>query len=290
MKQIVILSGKGGTGKTTVATTLSTVVKNKIMADCDVEAPNLDIVLQGEVIKKEDFYGKESAVIDSDECVQCGLCEELCRFDAISGFKVNPLYCEGCGLCMYKCPVGAIRMEYEKTGEVIVSKIKNGEKIVYALLYPGADGSGKLVTEVRKKAVELKGESSYMIIDGMPGVGCPVLASATGTDAALIVTEPTMSGFEDMKRVLSVVEKFKIPSFVCINKWDLNEEVTEKIQNYCRENNITVVGKIDFDEAVVESLKRLKNLSEYKESTAYNQIIDIWNKIENYLKKGDVCV
>lgn len=282
MKQIVILSGKGGTGKTTVATTLSTIVKNKIMADCDVEAPNLNIILQGEIVEKDDFYGKEVAIIDSDKCIQCRLCEKLCRYDAISNFKINPYHCEGCGLCMYKCPVGAIKMEEEKTGEIMVSQIKGGEKIVYAELNPGADGSGKLVTQVRKRAFENHGESDYLIIDGTPGIGCPVLASATGVDAALIVTEPTMSGFEDMKRVFKAVSSFKIPSFICINKWDLNKEVSEEIENYCEENGISVVGKIDFDETVIKALKNLKNLSEYSDSTVYNQILNMWTKTKKY--------
>lgn len=283
MKQIAILSGKGGTGKTTVATTLATIVKNKIMADCDVEAPNLNIVLEGDVVEKEDFYGKETAVIDDDKCIQCGLCERLCRYDAISNYEVDPYYCEGCGLCMYKCPENAIKMVYEKTGEVIYAENKDKEKIVYAELNPGADGSGKLVTQVRRKAVENKGESDYLIIDGTPGIGCPVLASATGVDVVLIVTEPTLSGYEDMKRVLSVINGFKIPSLVCINKWDLNKEVSQNIQAYCEKNNIPLVGKINFDEVVVKALKNLKNLSEYKDSVVFRQIYEMWLRIEKFL-------
>ncbi|MGB9808889.1 MAG: ATP-binding protein, partial [Caldanaerobacter sp.] len=283
MKQIAILSGKGGTGKTTVATTLATIVKNKIMADCDVEAPNLNIMLKGEIIDKQDFYGKEVAVIERDKCIECGLCEELCRFNAISNFEVNPYYCEGCGLCMYKCPVGAIKMVEEKTGHILYAKTKDGEKIVYAELFPGADGSGKLVTEVRKKAKEVAEGEEYLIIDGTPGIGCPVLASATGTDLILIVTEPTLSGFSDMKRVISTVESFKIPIAVCINKWDLNKKVSDEIENYCKESGIPVVGKINFDETVVKALRDFKTLKEYPESPVYNQILDMWKNIENIL-------
>ncbi|ADD02928.1 Cobyrinic acid ac-diamide synthase [Thermoanaerobacter mathranii subsp. mathranii str. A3] len=287
MKQLAILSGKGGTGKTTVAATLSTIVKNKIMADCDVEAPNLNIVLQGEIIEKQDFYGKETAVIDKDKCIECGLCEELCRFGAISNFEVNPYYCEGCGLCMYKCPVEAIKLVEEKTGHVIYAKTKSGEKVVYAELFPGADGSGKLVTEVRKKAKEVSDESDeYLIIDGTPGIGCPVLASATGVDLVLIVTEPTLSGFADMKRVLSAIESFKVPSVVCVNKWDLNKEVSQQIEKYCEENKIVVVGKIDFDETVVKALKNLQSLSSYPDSTAYQQIYKMWLRIKEILDEG----
>ncbi|SNX55212.1 ATP-binding protein [Thermoanaerobacterium sp. RBIITD] len=285
MKQIVILSGKGGTGKTTVATTLSTIVKNKIMADCDVEAPNLNIILQGEIVEKDDFYGKEVAIIDSDKCIQCGLCEKLCRYDAIINFKINPYHCEGCGLCMYKCPAGAIKMEEEETGKIIISQLKDKEKIVYAELNPGADGSGKLVTQVRKRASKNQGGSEYLIIDGTPGIGCPVLASVTGADAVLIVAEPTMSGFEDMKRVLKAISSFKIPSFICINKWDLNKEISREIESYCEENGIFVVGKIDFDETVIKALKSLKNLFEYSDSAVYNQILNMWTKIEKYLNE-----
>ncbi|ERM93116.1 (4Fe-4S)-binding protein [Caldanaerobacter subterraneus subsp. yonseiensis KB-1] len=285
MKQIAILSGKGGTGKTTVAVTLSTIVKNKIMADCDVEAPNLNIILQGEIVEKYDFYGKETAVIDKGKCIECGLCEELCRFNAISNFNVNPYYCEGCGLCMYKCPVEAIKMVEEKTGHVIYAKTKGGEKVVYAELFPGADGSGKLVTEVRKKAKEVAEEEEYLIIDGAPGIGCPVLASATGVDLVLIVTEPTLSGFTDMKRVMSAIEGFKVPITVCINKWDLNEEVSNEIEKYCEENNIPVVSKINFDETVVKALKNLKSLSEYPDSLAYSQILEMWEKVKKILEE-----
>lgn len=257
------------------------------MADCDVEAPNLNIVLQGEIIEKQDFYGKETAVIDKDKCIECGLCEELCRFGAISNFEVNPYYCEGCGLCMYKCPVEAIKLVEEKTGHVIYAKTKSGEKVVYAELFPGADGSGKLVTEVRKKAKEVSDESDeYLIIDGTPGIGCPVLASATGVDLVLIVTEPTLSGFADMKRVLSAIESFKVPSVVCVNKWDLNKEVSQQIEKYCEENKIVVVGKIDFDETVVKALKNLQSLSSYPDSTAYQQIYKMWLRIKEILDEG----
>lgn len=288
MKQIAILSGKGGTGKTTVAATLSTIVKNKIMADCDVEAPNLNIILQGGIVEKYDFYGKETALIDKDKCIECGLCEELCRFNAISNFEVNPYYCEGCGLCMYKCPVEAIKMVEEKTGHVIYAKTKEGEKVVYAELFPGADGSGKLVTEVRKKAKEVAEEEEYLIIDGAPGIGCPVLASATGVDLVLIVTEPTLSGFADMKRVMSAIETFKVPVTVCINKWDLNKEVSEEIENYCEQNGIPVVGRINFDETVVKALKNLKSLKDYPESVAYRQILDMWENIKRILEERAV--
>lgn len=287
MKQLAILSGKGGTGKTTVATALSTIIKNKIMADCDVEASNLNIVLQGDIIEKKDFYGKEVAVINKDKCVQCGLCEELCRFNAISNFKVNPYYCEGCGLCMYKCPKKAIKMEEEKTGNVIYAKTKSGEKVVYAELFPGTDGSGKLVTEVRKKAKEISDDNDeYLIIDGTPGIGCPVLASATGVDVILVVTEPTLSGFADMKRVLLAVENFKVISTVCINKWDLNEEVSSQIEEYCRENNIPVVGKINFDETIIKALKDLQSLDAFPDSVVYEQMKGMWIKIKKILDEA----
>lgn len=287
MKQLAILSGKGGTGKTTVATALSTIIKNKIMADCDVEASNLNIVLQGDIIEKKDFYGKEVAVINKDKCVQCGLCEELCRFNAISNFEVNPYYCEGCGLCMYKCPKKAIKMEEEKTGNVIYAKTKSGEKVVYAELFPGTDGSGKLVTEVRKKAKEISDDNDeYLIIDGTPGIGCPVLASATGVDVILVVTEPTLSGFADMKRVLLAVENFKVISTVCINKWDLNEEVSSQIEEYCRENNIPVVGKINFDETIIKALKDLQSLDAFPDSVVYEQMKGMWIKIKKILDEA----
>ncbi|MDK2806188.1 MAG: hypothetical protein PWQ94_1352 [Thermoanaerobacterium sp.] len=283
MKQLVILSGKGGTGKTTVATTLSEIVENKVMADCDVEAPNLNIIFNGEIQKVDNFYGKEVALIDDGKCIKCGLCETLCRFDAISDYKVNPYHCEGCGLCSYKCPSGAIKMIEENTGEIIVGENKKGEKIIYAELFPGADGSGKLVTEVRKKATENKGDCDYIIIDGTPGIGCPVLSSATGADVALIVTEPTVSGFEDMKRVLEAIESFKIKSLVCINKWDINKDISNKIEKYCQENNIDVVGKINFDETVIKALKRFQSINKYPDSIVYRQILDMWEKIKKYL-------
>jgi len=285
MKQIVFISGKGGTGKSTLVSSLSILVQDKMLADCDVDAPNLHILLKGEILEKNDYFGAKEAVIDSSICVKCGLCKETCRFNAISDdFEVKPMKCEGCGACVLVCPKDAIRLEEVKTGETFVSGTSRGT-FSHALLDIGAEGSGKLVTEVRKNIYNHIRDEKWVLIDGSPGIGCVVIASITGTDAVVAVSEPTKSGQSDLERVLGVAKHFGIPSFVCINKYDLNNEVTSEIENFCTREGIPVIGKIPFDPSIVKALQEFKTPVEAGNSAVTNEIESIWERLKDEMKK-----
>ncbi len=284
MKQVVFISGKGGTGKSTLVSSLSILVENKMIADCDVDAPNLHILLKGDVQKKDDFFGAKEAVIDPELCVKCGLCEETCRFDAIEECKVSVMKCEGCGACVLVCPQNAIKLEEVKTGETYVSKTNRGT-FSNALLDIGAEGSGKLVTEVRKNVNNYKKKEEWVLIDGSPGIGCSVIASMTGADAVIAVSEPTKSGKSDLERVLGVARYFEIPAFVCINKYNLNLQVTKEIEAFCEQEGFPVIGKIPFDETVVRALREFKTPVEAGNSVVTQEIKNIWSRINDEMKK-----
>lgn len=285
MKQIVFISGKGGTGKSTLVSSLSILVQDKMLADCDVDAPNLHILLKGELIKKADYYGAKEAMIDTTLCIKCGLCREACRFGAISEeFKMIPMKCEGCGSCTLVCPQGAIRLDEVKTGETFVSSTSRGT-FSHALLDIGAEGSGKLVTEVRKNVNNYTKNEEWLLIDGSPGIGCVVIASITGADAVVVVCEPTKSGQSDMERVLGVAKHFEIPAYVCINKYDLNMEVTLEIEEFCKRSGYPVIGKIPFDPSIVKALQEFKTPVEVGNSKITNEIKSIWKKLDNEMKR-----
>ncbi|SHE56024.1 ATP-binding protein [Caloramator proteoclasticus] len=282
--ELVILSGKGGTGKTTIATALSELAKDVMRVDCDVDAPNFYLYYQGQDVERKDFIGSKKAFIDKSKCVKCGICKEICRFDAIDIKKdqyfVDSFSCEGCGLCTIACNFKAISMQDEKTADVYITKIEKG-LLSRAQMEIGADGSGKLITELRENAKRYNKENKLTIIDGSPGIGCPVISSITGSNAALIVTEPSKSGLEDLKRVYSLCKHFKIMTFVCINKYDINIEVANDIEEFANNNNITIVGKIPFDEKVMESINNLKPITEYEESRANKAIREMWEILKS---------
>lgn len=257
MKKLLILSGKGGTGKTTTAAAFIDFSKARAFADCDVDAPNLHLVagVQSEP-KRMDYYGSEKAVIDQTKCVGCGACFKNCRFDAIikvgTKFSVNPYACEGCGVCMYTCPADAVTMEEDIAGELMLYQ---GEQLFStAKLKMGRGTSGKLVTEVKNKLEYALATAQLAIIDGSPGIGCPVIASISGVDMVLIVTEPSLSGISDMKRILKTAEIFQTRTAVCVNKFDTCMENTEEIKKLCLQEGIPFVGRIPYDKKASDAI------------------------------------
>ncbi|MDP8257850.1 MAG: ATP-binding protein [Candidatus Aadella gelida] len=285
MKQIVVISGKGGTGKTILTASFAALAKNKVMADCDVDAADLHLLLAPDIKERQMFKSGHTAVIDKNICIECGKCRELCRFDAISeDFIVDPVSCEGCAFCSNICPVGAIKMEENTTGEWFVSDTRFGP-MVHAKLGIAEENSGKLVSLVRNKARDIAEENGadWVIIDGSPGIGCPVIASISGVDCALVVTEPTMSGLHDADRVIQVAKHFKVPVKLVINKYDLNEDMSEQIENYCIEKNVELSGKIGFDENIVKAMVEGKTIIEYSDGKTTNLIKGIWEKLSRVL-------
>ena len=273
--EIVVLSGKGGTGKTTVVAALSELTKKVIKVDCDVDAPNLYLFYKGVDLDKKSFYGGKKAKIDARLCINCRICEEVCKFGAIKDSEIDSFTCEGCGACLLVCPQNAITLEDEKTADTFITKTDKGI-ISRAIMGIGSDGSGKLVTNLRKNIKSFVEDDTITILDGSPGIGCSVIASITGTDVALIVTEPTKSGLDDLKRILELAENFDSQVMICVNKYDINPDMTAQIEAYAREKNIFVVGKIPFDKTVMESVNTLKPITEFKDSIARKAIEEMW--------------
>ena len=259
MKEITVISGKGGTGKTTFTANLASLLNNLVIGDCDVDAPNLHLLLNPVNISEEIHKGAKLAVKNQELCIDCGKCYSNCRFNAITAddYQIKNLKCEGCGVCVEVCPTDALKLEPIETGSLYQAESKFGD-MVHARLIPGADTSGKLVSEVKKKASEIakKKNKDWILIDGSPGIGCPVIASLTGSDMAILVTEPTLSGFADLKRVIEVVKHFKIPAGLVINKYDLNEKISNQIESFCHGEDIELLTKIPYSRVIVESLKK----------------------------------
>jgi MinD superfamily P-loop ATPase len=285
MKELVIISGKGGTGKTTIAAAFATLAENKVVADCDVDAADLHIIMTPEVQEQGDFIGGKVPRINKELCTQCGLCRDLCRFDAITEeYLINKVNCEGCGVCFNFCPEKAIDFNQVVSGKWFISNTRFGP-LIHAKLGIAEENSGKLVSLVRQKA-KIKAEEEkheLIIIDGAPGIGCPVISCITGTDLILIVTEPTLSGIHDLKRTVELANHFGISSIVCINKFDLNTDMTKSIERYCYENKIKVMGKIPFDEQVVRALIQKKSISEHSSGIAAKAVKEMWQDISQVL-------
>ncbi|OPY18073.1 MAG: NADH dehydrogenase subunit I [Syntrophus sp. PtaB.Bin075] len=294
MKEIVVISGKGGTGKTSIVASFAFLAERKVLADCDVDAADLHLVLAPTIEYQEDFSGGGKARIDPERCIGCGLCMGLCRFGAISSSKneagrdagelekpcVNPLLCEGCKLCVRACPEQAIDFEPHIDGRMFISSTDYGP-MVHAGLGIGQGNSGKLVALVREKARNVAQEKGLdlVIIDGSPGIGCPVIASITGVDLVLAVTEPTVSGRHDLLRVSELTSHFQIPLLVCVNKWDLNPEVAGQIEELTLERGARLAGRVRYDPAVTQAMVARKSMAEFSKEGAAEDIRKLWRTV-----------
>jgi len=270
MKSVLFLSGKGGTGKTSLAGAFAFLAKEKILADCDVDAANLHLLLDPKITSEGNFQGIKLAVKDDEKCTSCGKCREVCRFQAIDeDFTIDSYMCEGCGACAYVCPVEAITLSPRVSGHWYTAETQLGP-LASAELYPGEETSGKLVMLVKQKAYELGKEKNakLLLIDGSPGIGCPVIASASGANLVILVTEPSLSGLHDLKRILGVVRHFGIAAYLVINKADINEKVSEKIEAFAAQEQLPVLGRIPYDRKVTEMMVVGKSAVEDEESLA----------------------
>ncbi len=283
--ETAIISGKGGTGKSSVAAAFATLAKEVVLADCDVDAANLYILFQPKNPDFQAFTGSREAVVDVVVCDGCGLCVEFCRFDALSmangHVTVSGVFCDGCGLCARVCPHNAIVMKENKESVLCSADFRYGQ-LVYGRLAPGEENSGKLVSLVRERARQNARDRKIntVIIDGPPGIGCPVIASITGVDQVVIVTEPSMSGMLDLKRIWSLCKSFGLPTWVLINKYDLHSAQSEEIETFCTVNGIRFAGKLSFDSIIVDAMVHCKTVAEWvpgadivtEIKTAYNKI------------------
>ena len=282
MKELVILSGKGGTGKTSITAAFASLAENMVLCDADVDAADLHLILNPDFKKTADFKGGHEAVINPDKCTGCGRCIELCKFDAISDtFEVDPIGCEGCGVCVDLCPEQAIDFPEVVCGQWHISGTRFGP-MVHARLGIAQENSGKLVALVREEAkkIAIRDNLDLILTDGPPGIGCPVIASISQANAILIVAEPTVSGFHDMERVGQLARHFNIPAMVCINKFDLNLDQTKRIEDLAKETHIAVAGKISFDQTFTEAMIQTQTIFEYnKDSQAAMEVKRLWDTI-----------
>ncbi|GAB4303119.1 MAG: ATP-binding protein [Marinilabiliales bacterium] len=292
MKEIVVISGKGGTGKTSITASLAVLAGNNIVvADCDVDAADMHLLLNPDFAYAEDFYSGQVSIIHQDLCIACGKCLEVCRFEAVlvnnNAYSIDTISCEGCGYCSKVCPVNAIENLPRLSGKWFISNIKTGSKMVHAQLDIGADNSGKLVAKVKNEAKALaeKETRDYIIVDGSPGIGCPVVSSLSGANFVVFVIEPTVSGLHDLKRVYQVVKKFNINSGCIINKYDINLEKTEKIIKFLHQEKIIVLGKLPYDENFIRAMVNAQTIVEYNKKEIGFMLKEIWEKIKMYANK-----
>jgi len=291
MKEIVIISGKGGTGKTSIVASLAALSSKAVLADCDVDAADLHLILEPKTYWREKFSGGSRARILPGHCMACGKCEEICRFDAIyfdgvgngkqeKTYRVDPIACEGCGVCAWFCTDRAIEYAPAINGEWYKSETRFGP-MVHARLGIAAENSGKLVTLVRREAQKIAEEQhrDLLLIDGSPGIGCPVIASVTGTDLALIVTEPTLSGLHDLKRVAALTRQFGIPTLVCVNKWDINPKMSNRIESEAEQLGVQVAGNVRYDRSVTLAQIERKTVVEYQSGGVTDDIRNVWKTI-----------
>jgi len=286
IKELVIISGKGGTGKTSLTAAFASLVSDKVLCDADVDAADLHLIMNPSVRETHEFRAGHKAVINPDKCTQCGLCAEMCRWNAVrEDFSVDSFSCEGCGVCVWFCPEKAIEFPENTCGEWFVSDTRFGT-MVHARLGIAEENSGKLVTLVRRKAKEVAEEkgNNLILTDGPPGIGCPVIASVGGASAVLIVTEPTVSGRHDMERVAQLSAHFKVPAILCINKYDLNPDKTAEIEAFAKEKGIICAGNIPFDPIFTKAMVKGQTLFEYDgNSETGKRVREIWKNISDVL-------
>jgi MinD superfamily P-loop ATPase len=296
MKEIVIISGKGGTGKTSVTASFAALSSKKyrtVFTDCDVDAADLHLILSPDIREKNDFISGHEASIRTDACSRCGVCKEMCRFDAIAfsperGYGIEAASCEGCGVCMRLCPSHAIDFNDRRCGEWYVSDTRFGT-MVHAQLDANAENSGKLVTTVRKAASEIavKENADFIITDGSPGTGCPVIASITGAHAVVAVTEPSLSGKHDLLRVMELARHFRVPMYVCVNKQDINPSIANEIRASCGDHHAVYLGGITFDKSVTAAQLRGMSLVEYTDNRTVKEIKKIWNRLLKEMRRKE---
>ena len=297
MKEIVVISGKGGTGKTSIVASFAALAEGAVLADCDVDAADLHLLLQPDIKQSHDFSGGKVASVITEKCIGCGKCEEVCNFDAaifngpandVVGitYTIDSIACEGCGVCVQFCPVDAIEFKDAINGKWFVSDTRFGP-MLHAKLGIAEENSGKLVSLIRKEAKRIAAEQSrdLIIVDGSPGIGCPVIASITGADLVLAVTEPTIAAQHDLDRVAELTEHFKIPTAVCINKYDINVKIAKAIEKEALERNLKVVGKIAYDIAVTKAQIAAKSIVEYSNNGLKEQIVSLWESVLDMLKE-----
>jgi MinD superfamily P-loop ATPase len=288
MKQVVVISGKGGTGKTSLVASLATLAEHTVLADCDVDAADLHLVVQPTLVSRHDFSGSKRASIDSDRCVDCDTCEEVCRFDAIStdlfSRSVDPIACEGCGVCAWFCAEGAIELVPVIDGEWYLSQTSVGP-MVHARLEAAGENTGRLVSLLRTEARKVAANQNLdlVIIDGAPGIGCPVIASITGADLAVVVTEPTLSGLHDLDRVLQLTDHFRIPTTVVVNRYDINEKMTDRIETHATRLGADLLGRICYDRAVTQAQIEGLSVVEHSHGAAAADIAEVWRNLREAL-------
>ena len=282
MKELVVISGKGGTGKTSLMAAFASLAKNKVLCDADVDAADLHLITAPTLRERHAFQGGHTAIIDQEKCTRCGVCQDLCKWSAINDdFEIDSIACEGCGVCFYLCPEQAVDFPLNTCGEWFISDTAFGP-MVHARLGIAEENSGKLVSLVRRKARELAESKhlDFILTDGPPGVGCPVIAAVGGASGVLIVTEPTVSGKHDMERVVQLAAHFKIPAMVCVNKFDLNLDQTSAIEGFAEESNASCLGRIPFDPIFTKSMVQGQNIFEYdKASETGKAVKQLWDKI-----------
>lgn len=286
MKQTAVISGKGGTGKSSISAAFATLNGQVVIADCDVDAANLYLLFNPAHEEETVYTGSCKAFIDAGKCTDCGICMDYCRFKAITRVQgrisVSLISCDGCFLCSRICPAGSITMLKNDKSRMYSGTFRNG-KMVYGRLAPGEENSGKLVNMVREKAIEVSKQNNLdtVILDGPPGTGCPVISTITGVDSVVIVTEPTISGLSDLRRVYEVVRRDRTKTFVIVNKYDLNSEISRMIESWCLERGVEIAGYIPFDTGFVEAMTKGLTITELTENSETTRIIfDIWNKVK----------